>query len=391
MTAQKAFIANKGSGLRIGINALYLIPGKVGGSEVYIRSLVKWLASIDSENEYYIFINRESAGVFDDIAPSAKIVQSGINAVSRPKRILWEQFVLPFKTKRLGIDVLLSAGMTSPFICPVPTVVVIFDLQHINQPENFPTWYLIFLRGIINLSARTSKKVITISTKSKDDIVRFYKLKPWKVVVTYMAVDHGVFYRRTSEEVASVKKRYGLPGRFILYIASSLPHKNYERLLEAFVTVREKIKGIKLVLIGARDYGHDVIAEKIKALDLTDDVVFLGWLPFEDIPLIYAASDLFVFPSLHEGFGIPLLESFATGIPVVASGIEPITEVAGGAARLVDPFNPNDIARGVIEVLTDTDLRRSLIQRGLKRSGEFSWEKTASETLDTLLSVRNKR
>jgi glycosyltransferase involved in cell wall biosynthesis len=373
--------------LRIGINALFLLPGKVGGSEVYIRNLVKWLARVDPANEYFIFINRESSGVFEEIAPSVKVVQSGINAVSRPKRILYEQFVLPLKTRSLKLDVLLSAGMTSPFYCSVPSVVVIFDLQHINLPENFPRGYLVFLRSIIRISARTSTKVITISTKSKDDLVRFYRIKPRDVIVTHMAVDRGVFFRRSREEIASVRKRFGLPERFILYIASSLPHKNYERLLEAFSLVKKRIEGVKLVLIGARDYGHDVIAAKIKELELTNDVVFLGWLPFEDIPLVYAASELFVFPSLHEGFGIPVLEAFATGVPVVCSNIEPIKEVAGDGARLVDPMDPADIAGGILEVLTDMDLRRRLIQNGLKWSETFSWEKTARETLATLESV----
>ncbi len=370
--------------MRIGINALYLLPGKVGGSETYVRNLVKWLLRAAPSNEYVVFINRESAGVFEGLAPGAKIVECPINATNRALRILWEQIALPFQAARHGLDILLSAGMTAPFFSPVPSVVVIYDLQHINQPENFNRWYLFFLKSIIYLSAKRSAGVITLSRKSKEDIERYYNIRPGNIGVTYMASDSEAFYKRSAAEVASVRKKYALPESFILYIASSLPHKNYIRLLTAFKSVRGTLRGTKLVLTGARDYGHDAIAAKISELGLTDDVILLGWLPFEDIPLIYSASELFVFPSLHEGFGIPVVEAFACGVPVVCSNIEPLVEVAGGAAYLVDPLSQDDMARGMLKVIMDGPLRERLVRDGLKRAGEFSWEKTACATLSIM-------
>ncbi|MBI5642546.1 MAG: glycosyltransferase family 4 protein [Deltaproteobacteria bacterium] len=377
--------------MRIGINALYLLPGKVGGSEIYIRNLVKWLPRAESQNQYVIFTNRESAGVFDDIPGRVEVVPCNLNAASRPMRILWEQLMLPGQVKRHKIDVLLSAGMTAPFLSPVPSYVVIYDLQHENQPQNFSKSYLFFLRAIISLSAKRSHGVLTLSEKSKRDIVSIYKLDPRDVGVTYLACDHKAFYRREAGEIDAVRKKHKLPERFILYIASSLPHKNYERLLEAFKKVKEKESGIKLVLIGARDYGHGVIATKIEELELIDSVVFLGWLPFEDIPLIYSASELFVFPSLHEGFGIPVLEAFATGVPVVCSNIEPVTEVAGSAALLIDPLDIDSIASGILSVINDRGLRERLKKEGLKRAKEFSWEKTARDTVSILNTFLSRR
>jgi glycosyltransferase involved in cell wall biosynthesis len=374
----------QGEALRIGINALYLLPGKVGGSEIYVRNLVKWLARANGSNEYFIFVNRESAGVFEKLAPGVTVVQCPVNATNRALRILWEQTVLPFQAVRRRLDVLLSAGMTSPFFSFVPSFVVIYDLQHINQPQNFNRWYLLFLKSIIYLAARTSKGVITLSRKSKEDIIRFYNVKPESVGVTYMASDTSSFYKRSANEVASVKKKYSLPVRYILYIASSLPHKNYQRLLRAFKAVKEAQKDIKLVLIGARDYGFDEIEKTIAELGLAGEVVFLGWLPFDDIPVIYSGAELFVFPSLHEGFGIPVVEAFACGVPVVCSGIEPLIEVAGGAARLVDPLSVDDMAEGMLKVLTDSGLRDSLVRDGLKRAAAFSWEKTARDTLSIM-------
>lgn len=376
--------------MRIGVNALYLIPGKVGGSEVHLRNLVRWLGK-DRVHEYYIFVNRESAGIFEEIAPSFKVVPCAVSAESRPRRILYEQFVLPFKVRRLGLDALVSAGMTAPFFVPTASFLIIHDLQHINMPQNFGRLYLVFLRFFIYMSSVRSDAIITISNKVKKDIVRYYGIPGDEISVVYHGVDRDLFYARDAQEVGAARKKYGLPASFVLYIASSLPHKNYERLLEAFSIVKKKQAGLKLVLIGARDYGREAIRKKIDELSLSNDVVFLGWLPFEDIPAIYSAADVFVFPSLHEGFGIPVLEAMACGVPVVCSGIEPLDEVAGDAAMLVDPYDSSSIAGGIGEVLEDREIRGRLVEKGLERASAFTWEKTAAATLKAVSETIEKR
>jgi len=367
--------------LRIGINALYLIPGKVGGSEIYLRNLLRQFNALAGAHDFVIFVNRESAGVFETIAPQVKVVECPVRAENRPARILWEQLALPFQTLKYRLDLLFSAGMTAPFLSPVPSYVMIYDLQHVNMPQNFSWWYLIFLKGIIYLSAKTADGVLTLSEKSRRDIIRHYGIKDEKVSMTYLAADENIFFRHSPEEVAAVRNKYNLPERFILYIASSLPHKNYQRLLEAYKRVKETQAGVKLVLIGARDYGFEAIERKIEELGIGDDVVFLGWLPFGDIPAIYSAAEVFVFPSLHEGFGLPVIEAFACGTPVVCSEVEPVTEVAGGAALLVNPMNTGEMADRMCAVLGDAGLRERLIRDGFKRAAEFSWEKTARDTL----------
>jgi glycosyltransferase involved in cell wall biosynthesis len=314
-----------------------------------------------------------------------KIILCPIKAANRPVRILWEQIILPVQARLHNIDVLLSAGTTSPFICPVKSILVIHDLQHVNQPWNFSGLYLPFLKSIIYLSAKSADAVIAISQKVKNDIVKHYKISPNKISVVYNGTDHNIFFVRDKDEVRTIKKKYDLPDRFLLYTASSLPHKNHKNLLEAFKVVKEGMEDIKLVLIGARDYGYQEIVQKIKALGIENDVIFLGWLPFEDIPAIYCASHVFVFPSLHEGFGLPVIEAMASGVPVVCSGIEPLTEIAADAALFIDPYNPRDMAKGIIKVLEDKGgLRKKLINKGLKRAGEFTWENTAYKTLSAL-------
>jgi len=372
--------------LKIGINALYLLPGKVGGTEVYIKNLVKWLTIVDWENEYFIFINKESIGVFDELIHRVRIVLCPVKATSRPLRILWEQFILPAQMRRLKIDLLLSAGMTSPFFSSAASVLVIHDLQHINQPQNFAWYYLPFLKAIIYLSAKTSDALIAVSGYVKDDVVRHYRILPDRVFVAYNAVDRDKFFRRGKEDVEVVRRRYNLPESFIFYPASSLPHKNHKRLLEAFKKVKEEVQDIKLVLTGTRDYGYEVIEKSIKEFGLDDDVLFLGWLSHDDVPLIYNAANVLVFPSLHEGFGMPVIEAMASGVPVICSGIPPLKEITDSAAIFVDPFDPRDIARGILSVLTDNKLRERLIEDGLERAGMFTWEKTALSTLSVINS-----
>lgn len=377
--------------MKIGINALYLLPGRVGGSETYIRNLVKWLPVVDRESEYLVFINEESRGVFDPPAPGVTIVACPVRASNRPQRIIWEQFSLPAQMKRRGIDILLSAGMTAPFRCPATSVLMLFDLQHINHPGNFPWYYLPFLRSIIYSSARSADGVLTLSRQVKNDIIRSYHLSPDSINVTHLAVDHDAFTLHGHPDKGTVKARYGLPDRFILYAASSLPHKNHERLFQAFRQVRDRIPGLKLVLTGARDKGEGTLLHKIQAAGIAQDVLLLGWLPFEDVPSIYRASEAFVFPTLHEGFGLPILEAMACGIPVVCSKIEPLLEVAGDAALFVDPYAPDAIAAGIFSALSGGTMRDMLVQQGLARAKKFTWESTARSTLQFLKSIHSGR
>lgn len=374
--------------MRIGINALYLLPGKVGGSETYIRSLVQSLLEIDRNNTYIIFINKESIGIFPGSEPRVKIIICPIEATNRPVRILWEQFILPFQVWRHKVDVLLSAGMTSPFFCPVTSVLVIYDLQHINQPQNFPRLYLFFLKTILYLSAKTADGIITISEHVKGDIIQYYKIGQERILVGYLAVDQDLFFPIGSEDIELIRTKYELPEHYILYAAALLPHKNHERLLQAFKEIHDNMPGMTLVLTGAWETGYDKTMSMISASSLQNSVIMLGWLPFEDIPAIYRGAEIFVYPTLHEGFGLPILEAMASGVPVVCSRIKPLTEVAGDAAFFVDPYDHSDIAKGILSICRDMTLRMTLIEKGRLRAKEFTWQRTALNTLDFLIKKK---
>lgn len=373
--------------MHIGINALYLLPGKVGGAETYTRNLVKWLTTVDTQNTYSIFINKESVGIFESLAPGITVIPCPIKATSRFVRILWEQCVLPFQVRSHKIDVLLSTGLTSPFFCPATSILVIYDLQHINQPQNFSRLYLLFLKSIIYASAKSADGIVTLTDHVKNDILKFYHVPSERIAVSHLGVDRELFGAQQSQVTVAMRQRYGLPERYLLYAASSLPHKNHPRLFAALKCAKKQIPDLKLVLIGARDKGEEVLVREIRRQGLQDDVVLLGWIPFEDVPLIYRGCEAFVFPTLHEGFGLPVVEAMACGVPVICSRIEPLPEVAGDAALFVDPRDPEDIGKAIVSLLSDPAARAEWVQKGFERAKEFTWEATATRTLAFITSM----
>ncbi len=373
--------------MHIGINALYLLPGKVGGAETYTRNLVKGLVVARPHDTYSIFINQESAGIFESLAPGINVVPCPIRASRRPVRILWEQCVLPFQVRARKIDVLLSTGLTAPFYCPTKSILVLYDLQHVNQPQNFPRSYLLFLKSIIYASAKSADAILTISNHVKNDIVSFYHIRPERIEVTHLGVDRELFDVNRRPLTPAIRQKYGLPDRYLLYGAASLPHKNHPRLFAALQRAKKQIPELKLVLTGARDKGEDVLTREIRRMGLQNDVVLLGWIPFEDVPPIYAGCEAFVFPTLHEGFGLPIIEAMACGVPVLCSRIEPLIEVAGDAAIFFDPLDPESIGQAIVSLLTDPTARAEWVQRGYRRAQAFTWEATANKTLAFIDSV----
>jgi len=367
--------------MRIGVNALFLIPGKVGGTETYLHNLLRNLAMIDRENEYIIFTNKENSGIFEISQGNFKEALCPIKATFRPARIFWEQFILPLQVSKYNIDVLYSAGYTAPVIIPCSSVVTIHDMNYFYYPEDFSRLSALFLKVLVPIAAKRVDKIITVSNNSKKDIVKILKVPESKVCVTYEA---GKIVSLPEEKVRGKKleKDYRNDKKFILTVSASHPHKNLPRLVEAYNILYKKYQ-IKhqLIMVGIKGRAHHLLTKSIKKLSLGERVKFIGWVSREDLSLLYLNADLFVFPSLFEGFGLPILEAMSCGVPVITSNYGAMAEVAGEAALLVDPYNIDEIAEAMYKVLTDKNLRENLIKKGLERAKQFSWEKTAKETL----------
>ncbi len=366
--------------LRIGVNALYLIPGGVGGTEIYLRSLLGALAGIDPVNRYFIFTNRETALDLVPKGPNFQCVPQPIRAGLRPVRLLWEQTGLPLRAVGLHLDVMLNAGFTAPFFCPCPQVTVFHDLQHKRHPEYFRWFDLPFWRFFLYWSVKVSWLVLAISQATAADLRKYYALPESKIRVTPLAADASLF--------ALAQRRQ--PERFLLAVSTQHPHKNLDGLLRAFAIFRQRHPDFRLVVCGMPGFYSGPLHELRESLGLRDAVEFPGWIPRKELRDFYARAWAFVYPSLFEGFGLPVVEALAAGVPAACSAIEPLAGIAADAALLFDPHDTVAMSDALERITEDTILRERLIAVGPQRAAQFSWKTTAEATLGALREAGRK-
>jgi glycosyltransferase involved in cell wall biosynthesis len=363
--------------LRIGVNALYLIPGGVGGTEIYLRSLLPAMAELDRESRYFVFLNRETPA---DLAPTGwTAVPLDVRAVNRPARILCEQTELPLAARRLGLDVLFNPGFTAPVFAPCPQVTVFHDLQHKRQPENFRWFDLPFWRMLLYASARRSSRIVADSEATRGDLLRFYRLDPKIITVAPLGVD-PVFF--------DLAKRRA-PEPYFLAVSTLHPHKNLDRLLRAFASFRADHSEFRLVVAGIRGFHTGPLEDLRRELQLDEAVRFTGWIPREELYDLFARAWAFLYPTRFEGFGLPVLEALAAGIPTACSNIEPVSGIAADAALKFDPGDTGAIAQAMTRLACDEALRGELSEKGPARAAKYSWERTARLTLATIRAARD--
>jgi len=362
--------------LRIGVNALYLIPGGVGGTEIYLRSLLQALAEIDSRNEYVLFINRETGPDLAPDAPNFTLAPQSVRAAVRPARILWEQLVLPVAARYHRLSVLLNPGFTAPVLARCPQVTVFHDLQHKRHPEHFRRLDLPFWQMLLYASAHRSRRLIAVSEATRDDLVAFYRLPPERIAVVPHGVDQRLF------GIADARA----PEPFLLSVSTLHPHKNLGRLLRAFASLHQERPEFKLVLAGMKGFSTRAVEDLASDLGLGASVHITGWLPREQLHDLYRTAWAFVYPSTFEGFGMPALEAMAAGVPIACSDIRTLREVAGGAALLFDPLDQTAITNALKQLVSGDAERAGRVAAGQERARRFSWRRAAEQTLAVLRS-----
>ena len=360
--------------LRIGVNALYLIPGGVGGTEIYLRGLLSALSALDPVNRYFIFTNRETGPDLVPKQPNFSAVPQAVRASSRPARILWEQIVLPVQVARLQLDVLLNPGFTAPLLCGCPQVTVFHDLQHKRHPDYFRWFDLPFWRFFLYGSARISRRLIAVSARTARDLQFFYRIPPERIDVLPLGVD------REFSELAGVRA----PEPFLLAVSTLHPHKNLDGLMEAFAGFRREHPEFRLVICGLRGFAAEALEGVRRRLSLEDAVEFAGWIPRRDLHDLYRRAFAFIYPTLFEGFGLPVLEAMAAAIPTACSNIDPVGSIAGNGALQFDPHDRAAMLAALVRITGDEELRRQLAYEGPRRAAQFSWETTARGTLKAL-------
>lgn len=368
--------------LRIGINALYLIPGGVGGTEVYLRSLLRALEGIDRQHEYFVFTNLETGA---DLIPESSrffLEPQNVHAANRPARLLWEQYVLPREIHRLQLDCLLNPGFTAPLSTSCPNVTVFHDLQHKRHPEHFRWWELPFWRFFLFTSATRSGHLIAVSEATRQDLLKFYGLPADRITVIPHGVDDRFFSLSRSPEEAQP---------YLLCVSTLHPHKNIERLVRVFARFRERRPDFRLVLAGMKGFRGEAIRSLIKELRLSCHVELTGWIPEKRLHDLYRRASAFVYPSTFEGFGMPVLEAMAAGIPLACSHIEPLRSLAQDAAITFDPQDDGAMLEALQLVTTPSAARDRNVLAGRERASRFTWEACAERTLAVLREQAARR
>jgi len=357
--------------MRIGIDARKLHDYGIG---TYIRNLLRHLARIDEQTEFVVFCRRDEVSSLGLLGPNFRAI-----AESSGNYSLTEQVRIPLALKREGITLFHAPHYVLPPLVQCRSVVTIHDCIHLMFPEYLPNRFApAYARASITMAARRATRVMTVSESSKRDILRFVNIAADKIDVIYNAYDERFTVEPNEEAVARVRERYQLQDQFVLYAGTVKPHKNIERLIRAFHLVRGRgMDHLKLVLIGDEISRYAALRHAVHQHQLHKYVRFLGYMPEETLAIMYRLAGVFVFPSLYEGFGLPPLEAMASGTPVVTSNVSSLPEVAGDAAVLVDPYDPEAIADGIYRVLTDDALRCDLRRKGLARARQFSWEDSA--------------
>jgi glycosyltransferase involved in cell wall biosynthesis len=331
------------------------------------------MAANDQVNEYFVFTNMETGA---DLVPQQANFHhrpQAIRARFRPGRILWEQIVLPMEASRFHLDVMFNPGFTAPLAVLCRTVTTFHDLQHKRHSEYFRWFDLPFWRFLLWTAAHRSQKLIAVSEATRADLLHSYRIPPERVSVIHHGVDPSFFALDRSPTEP-----------YLLCVSTLHPHKNLERLVRAFA---RKKRPERMVLAGMRGFQASAIESVIQSLEMKDRVEITGWLPRKDLLRLYKRAQAFVYPSTFEGFGMPVLEALAAGIPVACSNIAPIKEVAGDAALFFDPLDEEAIAAAVDQILNDQLLRARLAQAGPERARPFTWRRTAEKTLKILLSM----
>jgi len=365
--------------LRIGVNALYLIPGGVGGTEIYLRELLRALAEIDTRNRYVVFTNLETESGLVPAQPNFHESPQRVRASFRPARILWEQTVLPFQVARARLDALFNPGFTAPVCCPCAAVTVFHDMQHKRHPEHFRRLDLPFWRILLYASAQVATRVVADSEATRQDLLRYYRLPPAKIRVVGLGVDPVMFGLAR------------MPEPFLLTVSTLHPHKGLDFLLRAFARFRKQRPDFRLIVAGMRGF-HAAALERLREeLGLAGAVEFTGWIPRQQLYGLYQRAWAFLYPSTFEGFGMPVVEALAAGIATGCSQIEPLSSLAGDAALQFDPHDLDAICEAMDRLVADSALRARLASEGPRRALRYSWTATARATLDTIQeAVRRK-
>lgn len=368
----------------IGIDASRANKPIKTGTEWYSYHLIQWFKKLDKDNHYFLYTN---VPLKRGLGKCPKNFEEKV--LNWPPGRLWTQFRLSWEMikRRKKIDALFVSAHVIPMIHPKNTTVTIHDIGFERFPEIYPWYDIVYHKWAVRFAKYRAKKIITISKFSKKELINVFKIKPEKIHVIYNGYDKKMYRPYDRKEIKSIEQKYHLNFSYFIFIGRLEEKKNTPFLIECFAKFKQKNPDSKhkLVLIGRKGHGFEKIEENIKKYGLENEIIFPGWIQTEDLAKILAGAEAMIFPSLYEGFGIPVIEAMACAVPVVCSNTASLPEVADDAAILIDPKNKEQIVSGMEKVIFNENLRNDLIEKGLGNVKRFSWGNCARETLKVIL------
>lgn len=382
--------------MKIGIEGQRLFRVKKHGMDMVALELVKNLQIIDTKNEYFIFIKPdEDRGC---ITPTKNFHIVELEGGAYP---MWEQKALPKAAEKYGCDILHCTSNTAPLRTKIPLVVTLHDIIYLESISIFKkggTWYQklgnMYRRFVVPKVVKNSEKIITVSNFEKERIKKFFGFpaSDSRLVAIYNGV--GEHFKPITDQLVlqEVQSKYKLPNRFVFFLGNTDPKKNTKGVLKAFSDYRKTSHDdLKLVMLDYEKNELDALLTAINDKELINHIHLTGYVKNTDLPAIYSQSLLFLYPSLRESFGIPMLEAMRCGVPVITSNTSSMPEVSGGAAMLIDPFKPDEITAAMIELLSDESVRHQYIEKGFAQAAMFSWKAMAEDVLKLYHEIASKK
>jgi glycosyltransferase involved in cell wall biosynthesis len=379
--------------MRIGIDATAL-PSRPVGAGNYIIELIRYIERLDGADEFVVFAQPHGRGLIGVPA------RPGFEWVMTPERspaqrLVWEQAALPRLVARARLDLLHSPHYTRPMSLPCASVVTFHDMTFFLFPHLHTLSKRLYFPPAIRLSARKADALIADSESTRQDAIRLLGISPERIYTVPLGVSPAFHPVLDTQQLEAVRQRYSLPEHFILYVGLVEPRKNLPMLLRAYQRLLDQVRiqgsgsAAPLVIVGRFGWGIEQVFELVDALAIKEKVHFSGYIPAEDLPIVYNLADVFVYPSLYEGFGLPPLEAMACGTPVITTAVSSMPEHVGEAGLLIPPQDEAALFQALVTILQDPDLRRELSKKGPERAAQFSWNRTAQETLNVYRRVQS--
>jgi len=379
--------------MKIGIEAQRLFRTKKHGMDIVALELIKSLQQVDFENEYHIFVKK------DHDTSCLELINTNffLHVLPSLPYPIWEQVTLPLFIRRLKLDLLHCTANTAPLFCPCKKIITLHDIIFLetNPIGGKGTLYQqfgdLYRKYIVPFVVKTSELLVTVSFFEQKRIMEYFRLKEDKVKVVYNGVGTHFFHQHTRKEIVELKKEYRLPENFILFLGNKNPKKNLPNVIKAYEKyLLNQIDPWHLVVL---DFPKESLLHFISSEGLSQEllkmVVSIGYINNQKLPLLIQSSELFLYPSLRESFGIPILEAMACGVPVITSNTSSMPEVSANSAILVNPESIYEIAEAIINVQNNNELRNKLIEDGRKRSLSFSWDSSARNSVEIYKHVVN--